>query len=434
MNISIFFDSRHLGHWEWSDFTAGNLPLSGTDGQNLALAQELAKLGNKIHFLSTQPTTFVSDLVHLKTEDLVEAVHVSAELKSDVLIFNNRANLETQAGIRECARFGQRCVLWDQNGPAITMANVMLEGCVKRLICVSASHADNVRDHPVFSKTEFIYNSLSPTSLVTPEQLTIPRNPRAVCFLGSLTPSKGFHHLARVWPRVRRAFPDAELTVIGNARLYERHQRLGQLGVADEGYEIHGIIPYLGKTQAEAARVGVKFFGLASPREIKAILLRSSVGVVNPNYRDSTETFCVSAAEIQAAGVAVVGGNAGGLRETVVQGRTGMLVRSEPELEKALIRLLDDPLKAIAMGKEGAAWARTAFDRSHIALQWQNALSAAANNIAVRPPGLAWERLTPRLLAREFVRLSRRTPLIGHNIPTLHEFKSRFSLKRVAAQ
>jgi glycosyltransferase involved in cell wall biosynthesis len=77
-------------------------------------------------------------------------------------------------------------------------------------------------------------------------------------------------------------------------------------------------------------------------------LQHARAAVVNPNVTGSTETFCLSAVEAQACGVPVIGAAAEGLLETIADGRSGLLVRSQSprELSDAIVRLLlDDDLQ-----------------------------------------------------------------------------------------
>ncbi|MGH2718693.1 MAG: glycosyltransferase family 4 protein [Actinomycetota bacterium] len=90
-----------------------------------------------------------------------------------------------------------------------------------------------------------------------------------------------------------------------------------------------------------------------------------------------TEGFPLVYLEAAAAGLPVVAGAAGGVRDGVVEGETGMIVdgRSPEETAGAIMGLLDDPARARAMGEAGRqrvlsdfSWERAA-DRFRWALE-----------------------------------------------------------------
>jgi glycosyltransferase involved in cell wall biosynthesis len=89
---------------------------------------------------------------------------------------------------------------------------------ISRLVCVGREELDLLRDHPVIYKTTCIYNGIQP-SIYAPEQHIIGDG-TTVVYLGSLVREKGFHILARVWPKVKARVPDACLKVIGSGKVY----------------------------------------------------------------------------------------------------------------------------------------------------------------------------------------------------------------------
>ena len=82
-----------------------------------------------------------------------------------------------------------------------------------------------------------------------------------------------------------------------------------------------------------------EFLGNVSDTAL-ARLYASALALVVPNVED----FGIAAVEVQASGRPVVGLDAGGLRETVVHGRTGILV--EPDGTAPLARALREDLTA----------------------------------------------------------------------------------------
>ena len=427
MKVGLYFPSVHLGSWTWQDFLNDEVSLSGTDYRILFLTHLIAKHGYKVFLFSTQNIAEVTTTKQIQVDNFATAVIKAKDTNIDILITCNRQNQDTVAGIKKCEEVHQPCVVYSGNGPSPEMADLLYRSMsVRRLVCASATQADELRDRTNFPKTEFVYNSLKSCYLSDPSFLT-QRNSLGVCYLGSLTPSKGFQHLARAWPRIHQAFPDATLTVLGSAKLYQRNVSLGPLGVAEREFELTEIVPYLGSTREEAQSKGVIFLGLASPKTICSVIASSSIGVVNPNCSGSLETFCTSAIEVQAGGAAVVGANRGGLRETVRNHETGILINSEKQLADAIIKLLANPEQTRQMGEEGERWAKETFNRDRIMDRWCSLLEAVVRDEKPYPPDFSWKRATWKTTVREGIRQARKIPGLGNRVPTLHQLKSRFN-------
>jgi glycosyltransferase involved in cell wall biosynthesis len=102
-----------------------------------------------------------------------------------------------------------------------------------------------------------------------------------------------------------------------------------------------GTGPELGRLQQEYATTG-EFLGRVDDGTLAGLYARARALVV-PNV----EEFGIAAVEAQAAGRPVIGVNAGGVRETVIDGRTGWLVpHSDADAMASVLRRhrLDEPL------------------------------------------------------------------------------------------
>ena len=429
MKIGIYFDSRHIGQWNWDEFLAGNIGLSGTDAQILYLARDLVQLDYEIYFFVTQSEIYLQKLNTIQVENLENAVVEAKNYHLDLLIFNNREDEATKIGIAQCETINQPCIVWCQNDPSPVMADLLLATkSVRRVICVSAIQADGIRDHPVFKKVDYVHNAID-INLFDSVSSSVSRNPVGVCYLGSLTVDKGFQHLAKAWSKVHQIIPNATLTVLGSAKLYDRNSSLGPLDIAHQEFELTHIVPYLGNSIEQARSKGVEFLGLVSPKTIRSIIASSSIGVVNPNCSTSYETFCVSAVEVQAGGAAAVGGNIGGLKETVCHQKTGILINSEQQLDRVLIELLANPEKARLMGIKGQQWVRETFSRDIIMERWDDLLKAVIRGDKPMPLEFNWKRSNLKGLAREGIRQTRKIPILGNKLPTLYRMKSLVNLR-----
>lgn len=409
MRVGFYLNTNHLNTWDWEAILDGRVALSGTDGTTFRVVHALASQSEiETTLLTTVAGTSPSatPASQVVVEDFSKATHYAHNHHFDALVFINDERREIIDGVYQADRLCQPCIAWCKNGPWSRMATLYSQrDAVKRVLCVTHPHADLFRDRPVFEKIEVMYSGID-TAWYRPTFLT-PREPRTACYIGALTPDKGFHHLARAWPKVRSSFPEARLLVIGSAQLYHRNADLGPLNVASPPYEYDALIPHLGATRESAKEEhGVEFRGLVPPLDLKEVLHASDVGVVNPNTdpANSLETFCVTAVEMQATETPVVGGNRGGLRETVQDGESGLLIDDSDQLAPTLCRLFDQPEKAHRMGKRGYGWVSSTFDLTQIVTHWERVFEAIANGEPPNPPPFSSKWATTKTMIREGIR------------------------------
>ena len=161
----------------------------------------------------------------------------------------------------------------------------------------------------------------------------LPRSHRAriVC-VSRLVPRKGITEVIRALT----ALPDVELLVAGGppaAMLHEDESAAALRAVA----------------VAFGVAERVRFLGALDRDAVPPLLRSADVVCCCPWY----EPFGLVAVEAMACGVPVVATDVGGLAETVVDGRTGLLVppRSSDAVAAALASLLDDPERRRRMGQ-----------------------------------------------------------------------------------
>jgi glycosyltransferase involved in cell wall biosynthesis len=173
------------------------------------------------------------------------------------------------------------------------------------------------------------------------EELAAPASP-LIGAAGRLVALKGFIHLIRAVPVLRRSFPQVRLQIAGDG-------------------------PELRSLQAEAARCAVQdcveFLGW---RPNLAQLFSSWQVFALPSLE---EGFGISALEAMAAGLPVVASRVGGIPELVLDGITGCLVPAgDPAaIAAALSGLLADPQRRREMGRKGRERVKTKFSVAHMA-------------------------------------------------------------------
>jgi glycogen synthase len=192
------------------------------------------------------------------------------------------------------------------------------------LITCSASMCDEINElfGPGLAETTVIRNGIDAARwpFAARRRRT---GPPELLYVGRLEYEKGVHDAISALPRIRRAHPDATLTIAG------------------DGTQLDWLVE-----QARKHRVlkATRFVGRLDHDELLAALHRADAAVLPSHY----EPFGLVALEAAAAGTPLVTSNIGGLGEAVIDGETGMSCppRDVTRLAKAVRAVLDDPAAA----------------------------------------------------------------------------------------
>jgi spore coat protein SA len=174
-----------------------------------------------------------------------------------------------------------------------------------------------------------------------------------IVYVGRIEERKGVHVLVDAFERILAARPAARLRIVGPHSYWASAPSSFYAALAERCRGIAGI-------------------ELRDPtyvdEELAAVYRSAAVGVVPSVF---PEALGLTSLEAQASGVPVVVSDAGGLPETVVDGRSGLVVpRSDPEaLASAILRLLGDPARIGEMGRRAREWAMERFSWDRIASQ-----------------------------------------------------------------
>jgi glycosyltransferase involved in cell wall biosynthesis len=174
----------------------------------------------------------------------------------------------------------------------------------------------------------------------TPHGLRASRDGRyRILSLGRLVPRKGVETTIRALPGVA----SAELVIAGGGDATTEAERIRLAAIA----------------QAWGVRERVRLVGQIPREDVPALLRSADVVVSVPWY----EPFGMVPLEAMACGVPVVASAVGGHLDTVVDGRTGVLVppRDAGALAQRLRELLADPARLTAIGSAAAARARSHY-------------------------------------------------------------------------
>jgi len=168
---------------------------------------------------------------------------------------------------------------------------------------------------------------------------------RLIGLIGTISPRKNQTMLVRALPRVLDQVPNTRVLFLGN-----------------------GGSSYRDKVNAEIKRLGVgdhiHFAGFQD--DIPGIMQGLDLLVACP----TDEPFGLTVPEAMAAGLPTVATKVGGLRESIVDGKTGYLVspRDVTGLADAIVRVLSDPAHAAELGAQGRKRFLELFD-THKAIE-----------------------------------------------------------------
>lgn len=398
----------------------GNPGIGGTQFTAIALAYYL----KQFYPDRIEPVIFAdyTDLLPPSLSSCAVTSRVDAAIKAsesgcDIFVFRSQ---DAHKKIYETVeRLGLKSVARSNNTPGYEALTKMADArFIKSHVCVGQEQLDYLRDHRVIAKSTRIFHPFNPASFI-PKPLE-DKTSDTVVYLGSITPKKGFHNLARVWPKILQAHPAAKLSVIGSGKLYDRSSQLGTWGVAEERYEATEIRPYLSDEEGNI-HPSVRFEGLLGDEKIP-ILQKATVGVVNPT--GYTEVCCASSLEFQACGTPVVAGADWGLLDTIAHNKTGLLGKNDDELANNILYFLKHPDAAKAFGENGIKFVQESFSPEASAAQWMQLFENIMAGKSTPIPPVKSNLLHRGKILREGIRLVRTNIPFLQTIPSINEFKT----------
>lgn len=264
-------------------------------------------------------------------------VALMRQTKPDLVYINSLVSLAPALAAR---RLGIPCV-WhvrelfvevggEMHAPAFggkRLVRWALRRLANRVVCISQAVAENVLGRPERFPMMLVPNAVDDSYFEAPggqaecrRRLGMPETGRIVGVPGTLRPVKGHPFFLEAAAEVARKSPDVVFAITGEGETKFRQELdkiVGRLGLADR----------------------VRFLGtLADMR----LFYRACDAVCVPSR---SESFGRTVIEAFASGTPVVATAVGGIRETVDDGQTGLLVPygDVPALTGALLRLLSDP-------------------------------------------------------------------------------------------
>ena len=382
--IKVGFYSENIGYpkVDCRSLEKGNPGLGGTQYSEIATANYLQTLFPKTVeiYLFVQLSELMPAAPQvIQVKNIKESVVKAHEFGCEILVFRSTLINQELCGLLE--KYDIKAIVRSDDWLSFEKLSLIFD-ChqVKCNVCFSDEQLDHYRDHRIFPKSTCIYHPLNIDSYLP--QKTPSKESNTVVFLGNIIPVKGFHILARIWPKIIKEKPDAKLIVIGSGKLYNRNQKLGKWGIAEESYEASSIRPYLSNKDGKVIE-SVEFLGLVPDKN--PILQQADVGIVNPSGK--AEVFCISAIEFQAAGTPVISAPKGGLLDTIIDKKTGFHVKSDQELMKSILYFLNNPTITEQFSQNSIKFVKKTFDYQLIAKQWLDLITTVSDDrpIVQRP-------------------------------------------------
>ena len=190
--------------------------------------------------------------------------------------------------------------------------------------------------------------------------------------LGRVVPRKGIDNVIRALALLRRRDIDAELVVVGGNSEMPNAVATPELGRLAELADELGV------------RSRVRFVGRRGREQLHRYYSAADVFVTTPWY----EPFGITPVEAMACGVPVVGAAVGGIRTTVRDGVTGLLVppHDAGALADALAGLHADPARRAALGCAGRRRAYRHYTWQRVTAQIEAVYARALESTRRRAP------------------------------------------------
>jgi len=217
----------------------------------------------------------------------------------------------------------------------------------RRMMRLLLKHASCVIANSVYTQQLLAEEGIENVEVITPCISPAPifrgreKVVHAILSVGRLVPRKGFDSMISVLSVVRHEIPDVRYVIVGEGPDRERLEKLAaEHGVTD-------IVEFAGQVD-----------------DIRPQLQGASIYVHPARSTGSdVEGFGIAIIEASAAGLAVVVGESGGAIETVIDGKTGVLVdpNDPAALAVEVVALLKDTKRAQDMGDAGRQWVSEKF-------------------------------------------------------------------------
>ena len=223
---------------------------------------------------------------------------------------------------------------------------------LKKIICVSKpSKKDVVEEfHVDPNRIEVILNGID-INTFSPCPFDKREENKIITTASADIPLKGLKYLVKALPKILHSFPKTTLTVIGKS---------------PNNSEVSKLIEELNLSNVITFRSGI------SEKEIVDLYHSSELAVIPSLY----EGFGFGAGEAMACGVPLISTHSGGLEEVVGDAALKIIPSSAEEIEKAVIKLFNNPEEMRKLSIKGRQRMEEIFDWKIAASSYESSFKA----------------------------------------------------------
>lgn len=367
MKIAFYLDDIKNGI-DYSCPDSANPGIGGTQFLIWELSYYMTKYSNnEVVLFAPQYANFNEDMNTIVMPNIIECVLYCKENFIDYLIIRGPSVSKKIIEIAE--KENVKLIVWSHNFEAYTNIYCTLKSdSVKRNICVSNEQLDLLLDTDIYYKSRYIHNGISFKDF---DNIKVKKVNNRIVYIGNLYPNSGYKQMAKAWTKIKKQIPDAELFIIGGNNLYNTSVFKSEYSKTTQRRLNKVIKKHL--YDGKVPKKDVYFKGVLGGKEKLEVMASASVGV--GNITDAGETFGLSVVEFEALGIPVVSVNYRGVRETVINKKTGILVKKANKISDAIVYLLKHNEVMRSYGKNAKLFVRKNFDIINIVSDWDKMLN-----------------------------------------------------------
>lgn len=338
----VIYTGDFFEHWDGN--SAKTEGIGGSEGMAILLARGLAKLDNKVFIYGNPKEEKEIDGVIYKNHQ-----KYNHQLKSDVFISLRRPDIFN--GL--IASKKQYLWLHDTDYGDIPIINFYAPN---KVIVLSEAHREvlkenySIKDDSIFWVTR---NALNDFALTEADKDNTPRNEHQMIYASSY--DRGLDNVLKIWPRITKAIPDANLRIYYGWGTYDAIMNARQSQKMLEFKK--GMIEMISQSE------GVQELGRVTQVELYKQFKQSGVWFYPTEFY---EISCINAMTAQAMGTIPVCTPFAALNETV---------NTKLGAKYTLDRITDGLIEVLSNNqdkrrKKLSKWARDKFDIDSLAKEW----------------------------------------------------------------